>query len=150
MITRWRELNRTFSMLDELQRRMYPLLAEFEPNRLSRVSDPTQEIWPLVNLYDAGDALVLCAQVPGISEKDIKITGNSDVITISSERKNEVPPGFSVHRQERSSIKFSRSLAVPCKVDLEKTTATVKDGILTVNLAKAPEAKPRQIKVKAL
>jgi HSP20 family protein len=46
-------------------------------------------------------------------------------------------------------VKFSRSFTLPSKVDLEKTSATVKDGVLTVKLAKAADAKPRQITVKA-
>ena len=53
------------------------------------------------------------------------------------------------HRRERGSVRFSRSFSLPCPVDPEKASATVKDGILTVRLEKAPEARPRQITVKA-
>ena len=53
-----------------------------------------------------------------------------------------------VHRQERTPIKFGRTFTLPCKIDPEKSSAVLKDGVLTVTLAKAPEAQPRQISVK--
>jgi HSP20 family protein len=148
MLTRWSDLDRTFSMMDELQRRMNRLFNEYDLGRLPAVSRLTTGTWPLVNMYDAGDDLIIKAQVPGMSEKDIQITGNQDVLTLSGQRKVGLPEGYSVHRQERGSVKFSRSFTFPCKVDMEKASATVKDGLLTITLAKAAEAKPRQISVK--
>ena len=71
------------------------------------------------------------------------------MLTISGERKVEAPEGYSVHRQERGSVKFSRSFTFPCRIDTEKASATVKDGVLTIKLAKAAEAKPRKITVTA-
>jgi HSP20 family protein len=137
-------------MMDELQRRMNRLFYEYDvgraPAAIPRLSAGS---WPRVNLYDAGEELVIEAQVPGMSEKDFEITGNQEVLTISGERRVEHPEGYSVHRQERGGVRFSRSFTFPCKVDMEKTSATVKDGLLTIRLAKAPEAKPRQITVKA-
>ena len=64
------------------------------------------------------------------------------------ERKPDAPQGAFVHRQERAPVKFSRSFALPCKVDPEKSGATLKNGVLTITLAKASEAQPRQIAVK--
>jgi len=149
MLTRWSDLDHAFSVMDELQRRMSRLFDESDTARWPGSPRLTTGAWPAVNLYDAGDELVIKAQVPGLSEKDIQITGNQEVLTLSGERTVEVPEGYSVHRQERGSLKFSRSFTFPCKVDLEKTSATIKDGLLTVKLAKAAEAKPRQITVKA-
>jgi HSP20 family protein len=105
--------------------------------------------WPLVSLHDEGEALALYAEVPGLSEKDIDLNLNQNVLSISGERKVEAPEGYSVHRRERGSVRFSRSFSLPCPIDPEKASATVKDGILTVRLEKAPEARPRQITVKA-
>lgn len=149
MLTRWSDLDRAFSVMDELQRRMNRLFEEYDWGRWPGFPGLTTGTWPAVNLYDAGDDLVIRAQVPGMSEKDIQISGNQEVLTLSGERRVEVPEGYSVHRQERGTVKFSRSFTFPCRVNLEKATATVKDGLLTIKLAKAAEAKPRQIAVKA-
>ncbi|MBK8481154.1 MAG: Hsp20/alpha crystallin family protein [Proteobacteria bacterium] len=147
MWTRWNEFDRTFSALDDYRRRMDRLFEDY--NR------PTEERgfyggdWPALNLYDNGSKLVLEAEVPGLAEDAIGLTLNQDVLTLSGQRQVAPPKGYSVHRRERSSIEFSRSLALPCKIDPERVAATVKDGVLTVSLEKASEAQPRQIKVRA-
>ena len=104
--------------------------------------------WPRTNVMDAGANLVVTAEVPGLSDKDIQLSLNQDVLTVSGERQLHAPTGYSTHRQERGAFRFSRSLALPCKVDPDKATATVRNGILTVTLAKAQDAMPRQITVR--
>lgn len=148
MLTRWTDLDRTFSVFNELHRRMNRLFDDYEPTE-RRGRPAVARSWPPVNLYDAGDELLIRAQVPGLSEKDITLNLDQEVLTISGERKSESPEGYSVHRQERGSFKFSRSFTFPCKIDPELTSATVKDGLLTIKLGKAAEAKPRKITVKA-
>jgi len=136
-------------MFDEIQRRMNQLFSELEPRRWTTFPRVAMASWPLVNLYDVGEELVIKAQVPGMSEKEIQINGHQDVVTITGERRVELPKGYSVHRQERGSIQFSRSFTLPCKIDINKTSAMVRDGLLTIRMVKAEEAKPRQISVKA-
>jgi HSP20 family protein len=150
MLNRWNDFNRTFTMLDEFQRRMSRLFSEFDTYHWPEGEiGRTMMTWPRTNLYDHGKDLILHAEVPGLSEKDININANQEMLTISGERKSEMPEGYSTHRQERGQVRFSRSFTFPCKVDLEQTTASVKNGILTVTLPKAPESQPRQITVKA-
>jgi HSP20 family protein len=103
--------------------------------------------WPRANLADVGNALVLTAEVPGLSDKDVQITLNQGVLTVSGERKTAAPEGFAAYRQERGSLKFSRSFSLPTRVDGERATASVKNGILTVTLEKVADAVPRQIAV---
>jgi len=151
MLTRWTEFDRSFSLLDEFQRRMNRLFDElvgYSPEQYYR-QPWLAGAWPPVNMYDSGKELMIRAEVPGLSDKDIHISGNQDTLTISGERKVELPEGYSVHRQERADVKFSRSFDLPCSVDLEKASASVKNGLLTVTLPKTPEAQPRQIAVKA-
>ncbi len=105
--------------------------------------------WPRVNVYDAGQSLVLSADVPGVAEKDFNITLTPDGLTLSGERKTTVPEGYSAQRQERPAARFTRSWTLPYKVDADRTTATLKDGVLTITLAKAADAQPRQITVRA-
>jgi HSP20 family protein len=87
--------------------------------------------------------------MPGLSEKDVQISIHQDVLTLSGERKADAPQGWFVHRQERAPVKFSRTYSLPCKVDPEKSTASLKNGVLRIALAKSVEAQPRQIAVKA-
>ncbi len=147
MLTRWTDFDRTLSMMDEIQRRMNLLFDEYEVQGRPGRGVALSGTWPPMNLYDDGEELVVEAMVPGLSEKDLTITCNQGVMTIAGEHRDDLPEGYVVHRRERSAVRFSRSFTFPCEVDLEKTRAAVKDGILTITLAKAPEAKPRQIKI---
>jgi HSP20 family protein len=138
----WSDIDRTFSMMDELRSRMNQLFNESGDFRAAAV-------FPRLNLFDTGSALLLKADVPGLSEKDVELTINQDVLTLSGERKADAPEGYSVHRQERTPVRFSRSFTLPCRINPENASASIKDGVLTVTLAKAAEAQPRQISVKA-
>jgi HSP20 family protein len=158
MLTRFSDIDRTLSVMDHLRRRMDRLFEEYEPARQreavrANLTDEAERLWargrsPRLSLADAGPSLLVKAEVPGLTEKDIQISIHQDVLTMSGERKQDAPEGYYVHRQERAPLKFARSFTLPCKVDSEKTTATLKDGVLTLTLHKAPEAQPRQIAVK--
>jgi HSP20 family protein len=152
MLSRFSELENTFALMDELRRRMDRVWDDADPSWQRATASPrslSASVFPPINLFDAGASLVLKADVPGLSEKDVQVTLNGGGVFLSGERKVVPPEGYSAHRQERSHVKFSRSLALPCAVDPEKTTATVKDGVLTLTLTKAAEAQPRQIAVRA-
>jgi HSP20 family protein len=152
MFLRFGDTNRDFALLDEFRRRLDRVWEDMDPSGLASPSNArthSSSAWPRINLYDGGSNLVLKADVPGLSEKDIHVTLNESGVAISGERKVTPPEGYSAHRQERSSFSFSRSLSLPCKVDPEQTQASVKNGVLTVTLAKTPEAQPRQIAVQA-
>jgi HSP20 family protein len=101
-----------------------------------------------MNVWDAGPNVVVWAEVPGLAEKDIQLTMNRDVLTLSGERTNEPPEGYTSHRRERPAMHFSRSIRLGVKVDVDKASAVVKNGVLTVTLPKAPEMQPRQIQIR--
>jgi HSP20 family protein len=147
MVNRWGEFDRTYTVMDEFRRRMDRLFEEIDPTE-GRAPSAVQG-WPRAALWDNGSALTLMAELPGLSEKDVKLTVNADVLSLEGERRTPAPEGFSVHRQERPAARFARSFAFPCKVDVERTTATVRDGVLTVSLPKAAESQPRQITVRS-
>jgi HSP20 family protein len=135
-------------MFSDFHRRMSQLFAEIE-GVYDGVAPPiSQPSGPPINLHDAGETLVMRVQVPGMVAEDIHIHGNQEMVTIRGERRDERPANFNSHRRERGSIQFSRSFTLPCRVDLERTNAMVKDGLLTVRLTKDTEAMPRQIMVK--
>ena len=158
MLTRWSDfefgdLGRGFDTFDNLRRRMDRLFEEWdrgiETGHLGGDGARQRLVtWPAANLYDAGDAFVVQAMVPGVDRKDLEIHVDQDSFTVSGERKAEAPQGYAVHRRERSGLKFSRSFTLPSKLNPEHTEASLKNGVLTVRLGKAPEARPRKIDVK--
>ena len=79
--------------------------------------------------------------------EDIEISLHDGTLTISGERKSESSNGEEAERTERYIGKFRRSITLPARVDANKVSASYRDGILTVTLPKAEEAKPKQIQV---
>jgi len=142
----WNDLSRSLAWMEELRREMdQSATATFPEGFTSRFS----RTFPTTRLYDAGPSLVLRADVPGLSQGDVKLTFHNDTLTLSGERKPDAPEGYTAHRQERGEVRFSRSFTLPVRIDAEKTGAVLKDGVLTVTLPKHPESQPREIAVKA-
>jgi HSP20 family protein len=106
---------------------------------------------PAVNIKEDGKSFMLDIAVPGIEKKDLKIDINEDLLTISSETKNdseENKDGYK--RKEFSYTSFCRSFQIPENVNREKIEANYKDGILSVSLPKFEEEKnkiSRQVKI---
>ena len=100
-------------------------------------------------IADQGDAFVVKAFVPGLTDKQLHLSVNQDVLTLKGERADDTPAGYSTHRRERSGYQFARSFTFPSKVDPERVTAELRDGVLSVKVWKAPESQPRQITIKA-
>lgn len=152
MFNRFDDFDRTLAVMDQLRRRMDRMFEEHEPAR-GRRDDEAEIMWsgrfPRVSVRDTGAALVLEADLPGLSEKDIQLSIHQDVLSLSGERRSDVPQGHYVHRQERAPVKFARSFTLPCKVDPDKSTASIKHGVLSVTLTKVADAQPRQIAVNA-
>ncbi len=155
MLTRWNagwsDVDDMFATMNQLRSYMDRVFAEPTPSRFAEGAPSAfySGTWPRTNLIDGGAHLFLTAEVPGLSEKELKLTLNQEVLTVSGERHVNVPEGYSAHRQERPTVSFSRSFALPCRVNAERASAAVKNGILTVALQKAADAMPRQITVKA-
>lgn len=102
---------------------------------------------PALDLYQNNDNVVAVVELPGMRKEDIEISLHDGMLTIAGERKEETSQGDSATRTERFTGKFRRSITLPTRVDANKVNASYKDGILTVTLPKAEEAKPKQIQV---
>ena len=118
-------------------------------SELSQLFEAPAAGWlPALDVQEDKDNYTVRVELPGLKREDIEVSLNDGTLSISGERKTEtVSEGTEVHRQERYFGKFSRTLALPTAVAADGVKAQYKDGILTVTLAKAEEAKPRQIKV---
>jgi len=127
----------TFSRLTGLQDEMDRLLEM-----------PLQAWAPALDVHEDKDGYTVRVEVPGMKREDIVVSLQDGALVISGERKEEKITGDTeVHRQERYYGKFSRALTLPTAVAGDKVKAAYKDGILTVTLPKAEEAKPKQIDV---
>jgi HSP20 family protein len=102
---------------------------------------------PALDLYQNNDNVVAVVELPGMRKEDIEISLHDGTLTISGERGSGGSNSENAERTERFTGKFRRSISLPARVDAGKVNATYKDGILTVTLPKAEEAKPKQIKV---
>lgn len=107
--------------------------------------------FPPVNVYDADDKLIVTAELPGVEPKDVELTVVENSLTLSGKRQTE-PAGDNernYYRRERFSGEFNRTITLPEKINPDAAAAKFANGILTVELPKAQEAKPRSIPVKA-
>jgi HSP20 family protein len=134
-------LDRLANMREEMDRMFEsPFGSFFRP--LASLSRWT----PAVDVYQDKDQFTVHAELPGLKKEEIEISLHGDTLTIAGERKHHgnADQGF---RTERFFGKFQRSLTLPAAVNAEHVKATYKDGILTVVLPTAEEAKPKQIEV---
>jgi HSP20 family protein len=115
----------------------------------SGANDQLVEGWfPAVDVYEDKENLVVKAEVPGMKKEDIEISLHDGFLSFSGERKQETKSeGEEACRSERWLGRFHRSISLPCQVEADKIKAAYTDGILTVTLPKAEEAKPKQIPI---
>lgn len=145
-IVRWEPFRELLSTQDRFNQLFNQTFSSFfgpEGQELSKGA------WaPAVDIYETGNNLVIKAELPGIDPKDVEVRVENGTLSISGERKSEkeVKEG-NYHRVERSYGSFYRSFNLPPTVSSDNVTADYKDGILTLNLAKREEAKPKTIKV---
>jgi len=139
----WSPFEQLTTLRDEINRL-------FEAPFTNGGSDAFNSWAPALDVYEDKDSLKVRAELPGLKKEEISISLHENVITISGERRNEKKDeGSETSREERVYGRFTRSFQLPKAVDAGKVKATYKDGILTVTLPKAEEAKPRQIEIRA-
>ncbi len=142
-LTSWPSPDRWMSLREDLN-------SLFESPFWSGFRRPGQlfSAWsPALDLYQNSDNVVAVVELSGMRREDIEISLHDGTLTISGERKRETSNGEKAERTERYIGKFRRSITLPTCVDATKVSATYRDGILTVTLPKAEEAKPKQIPI---
>ena len=106
--------------------------------------------YPALNLWDDGESFHAEAELPGFRIDDIDLAVAGSELRIRGRRETPDVKVCAVHRRERPSGEFSRTVAFPAEIDVDRVQATLKDGVLRITLPKAPSAKPRKIEVKLL
>ena len=106
--------------------------------------------YPLIHLSSDKEKVVLRAEMPGLTEKDIDVSITEDVVEISGKSAEEKKDkNFRQTRKERWSGEFSRNIELPFEVVQEKTEASLENGILTVLLPIREQSKAKKIAVKS-
>lgn len=101
---------------------------------------------PVTDIVETKDAILVKAELPGMLEKDIAIEFENGVLTVQGERNVEVDENEKGYRRiERSYGKFFRSFTLPPNVEPDKIHATYHEGLLTIDIPKKEEAKPKKI-----
>ena len=136
----------SFSDFDQIRREMLRLLDTASGDA---AADGGAGVFPPLNISQDDDSFYIRAEVPGIKPAEISISALRNRLSISGRR--EIPrehERVSYHRKERPEGSFDRTVTLPAEVDAERVEARYADGILTLALPKAEQAKPRQITVK--
>lgn len=105
--------------------------------------------YPLINVYDGRDEVMVTAELPGSTKEDVSITFSDSVLTISGKR---IAPqsvrNMTAVRKERTEGEFGKTVNIPTKVDANNISASFSNGILSIRLPKAEEVKPKTIAIK--
>jgi HSP20 family protein len=113
------------------------------------MADPSAA-YPAVNLWDDGESFHAEAELAGFKIEDIDLTVAGSELQIRGRREMSSAKVGVVHRRERPSGEFSRTITFPAEIDADRVQAALKDGVLRISLPKVPSAKPRKIDVKLL
>lgn len=138
-------------LMDEFDRGLFPS-HWMEMTPFSKLTSEIRGLVPAVDVIDEEKAYRVTAELPGLSEKDIEVTKDGDLLTIKGEKKEEreeTEKGYFLSERHFGSIE--RSLRLPEGIDDSKIEARFENGVLTVTLPKTPDAvsKPKKIAIKA-
>jgi len=144
-LIRWNPWNELVSLRERMNRVFDDSL--FRSDR--REDSLAMGTWsPAVDMFEKDDQVVIKAELPGLDKNDISLDLQNGVLTLKGERKyeNEVKEE-NYYRREMSCGKFIRSFTLPADVDADKIKAEFQKGLLTVEVPKPEEPKPKQIPV---
>ncbi len=113
--------------------------------------EPTGSWFPAVNVEEELEELILTAELPGMAEEDVNLEIENNILTIRGEKREEREEGDdkrSFHVWERRYGSFQRAFTLPKSVQTDKIKAEFDNGVLTVRMPKAAEAKSRSIQIK--
>jgi HSP20 family protein len=137
-----------FNELFDMQEQMNRMFNEFFGDRQNSLAEGS---WvPSVDVSETDAAIVVRAELPGMSQDDIELNLQDNVLTLKGEKKQESKDEQgNYHRTECCFGSFSRTFPLPATVQQEDIQAKFKDGVLEITLPKAEEAKPKKIAITA-
>ncbi len=143
-----------FKEIESMRREMDKIWVELFPS--GRTAEPSWRrpgpdkatATPAIEIFETGTSVIVKAEMPGVRKEDIEISFSDDALSIKGELKPE--DGLTEENRrysERDHTSFSRTIGIPFKVCHDRITATLKDGILTIDMPKAAEDGPRKITI---
>jgi len=134
-----------FKDIMSLQERINKIFDEtVQQDRKSQYGD----WYPPVDIFEKEDGITIIMEIPGVSEEDIDLQITDGVLTVKGEKKLPYEKNNeNFYRLERNFGKFARSFTLPNSVDQNKVKASLKEGILKIEIGKRDEIKPKVIKV---
>ncbi len=134
-----------FDELESLQSGMNELLSGRETSRFERRA---RLAYPPLNVWSSTDGLIVDAEIPGVDPKDVEISVKGDELTLHGKVNVQTPSdGETIHRRERPTGEFARTLPLPFRANAGAVKATSKNGILRLTLPRSEEEKPRKITI---
>jgi HSP20 family protein len=103
--------------------------------------------FPPINVFQQEDSLVAIVELPGVNKSDLEIQAKDNAIRISGKKVIAYQNGASLHRRERLSGTFDRTLTVPMQIDANSIKAEYRDGVLALFIPRAESDKPRSIAI---
>jgi HSP20 family protein len=103
--------------------------------------------YPPVNVFQQDEDLVAIVELPGVNKEDLNIQAKENTIRIAGRKAIDYPENVSLHRRERLSGVFDRTLVVPMQIDPEGIKAEYNDGLLALLIPRAERDKPRNIQI---
>ncbi len=129
------------------EKEMQPKAKEEVPSQVERVR-PGRVFLPGVDIFETEEALVLVADLPGVSNDKVTVDIKENHLTITGEVGPPLGAGETMVQQEYFTGDFIREFHLGSLIDQNKIEATMKDGVLRLVLGKVEKAKPRKIEVK--
>lgn len=111
--------------------------------------DPRFQPFPALNLWEQQDKLMVEAEVPGLKMEHLEIAIQGNELTLKGQRQPPVGDDAVYHRRERGIGEFTRFLTLPVEIEAERVEAVLKNGVLTISLPKAEQARARKITVRS-
>ncbi len=103
--------------------------------------------FPLINVFNEGDDFVVVAELPGVKKEDLDVQVRGDTLRLQGKKTVAYDETASIHRRERASGQFDRTLTLPDEIDAARVSAEYRDGVLTLRLPRAESAKPRTVTI---
>ncbi|MDX1624568.1 MAG: Hsp20/alpha crystallin family protein [Gemmatimonadota bacterium] len=143
-LTRYRPFNDVLSLPRELDRWMDEAMGSMQWERGENI----RQWFPVTDISETEDHLMLRLEVPGLSHEDLKISVENNTLTVRGEKTQETSrEDETFYRTERSYGSFERSFSLPNQFDHEDVHANLENGVLIVRVPRREEAKAREIEI---
>jgi len=119
-----------------------------EVEKDQEATTPTRAFMPNADIFDTEDALTVVLEMPGVDRDNINISIENGVLTVEGKINFAQYEGLQPVYSEYNVGPYRRSFRISSRIDQDKISAEMRDGVITLMLPKAEEAKPRRIEVR--